>query len=226
MPGFFFVSRSGGTDLPSLKVSCAGELPVRGGIVPLAELVAVAERLVDHQLSVVAERDLHALQRPGRGAFEVDAVFRVPRAVAGTLELVLRAQPPRRAAEVRANSEQRIDRGAGAHDPHALALHPLLGYVAHRIFDRVAGLERSGRLEQHAREEHAQDRQAGGGETGEDRAPGGERKQVAPCPDAVTALRLGYPWVAAGHELPSERAPKKSVLPVTNRAGGSRRGKA
>src|SRR5207302_4909022 len=84
---------------PSLEVSCAGELHVRGGIVPLPQLVPVAERLVDYQLSVVAERDLHPLQRPGRGAFEIDAVLGVARAVARTLELVLRSQPARRAAQ-------------------------------------------------------------------------------------------------------------------------------
>src|SRR6266851_704199 len=98
MPGFFFVSMSGGTFRPLARMSCAGELHVGVGIVPLAQLVPVAERLVDHQLAVVAERDLHPLQRPGRGAFEVDAVLGVARAVAGAFELVLGAQPARRAA--------------------------------------------------------------------------------------------------------------------------------
>src|SRR5438309_7102006 len=210
MPGFFFGSRSGGTSLPSLKVSCAGELHVRGGIVPLAELVPVTERLVDDQLSVVAERDLDALERPRRGTFEVDAVLRVARAVARTLELVLRPQPPRRAAEMRADPEQRIDGGAGAHDPDPLALHPLLGDVADGVFDGIAGLEGGGRLEEDARKEHAQDREPSRGEAGEDCSRGGQREQVAPCPDAVTALRLGYSWVAAGHRAPFAKGAKKS----------------
>src|SRR5437588_11386187 len=85
--------------------SSSGVLHVRVGIVPLANLVAVAERLVDGELAVVAERDLDALQRPGRRSVAVDAVLRVPRAVAGALELVLGAEPALRAAEVRADPD-------------------------------------------------------------------------------------------------------------------------
>src|SRR5919108_2103540 len=147
MPGFFFVSRSGGTDLPSPDPSGAGELHVGVRVVPLAELVPIAECLVDEELPVVAERDLHALERARSGSFEVDAVLRVPRAVARALELVLRREPARRAPQVRADAEERIDRRAGADDPDALALHPLLRDVADRVLGGQAGLERGGGLE-------------------------------------------------------------------------------
>src|SRR5207253_10854196 len=102
--------------------SCPGLLHVRVGIPPLSNLVAVAERLVDDELAVVAERELDAIQLSARRAFEVDAVLRVPRSVAGALELVLGAEPARRAAEVRADAEQRVKRSLGAHDPDALRL--------------------------------------------------------------------------------------------------------
>src|SRR2546427_10606521 len=135
--------------------SSSGELCVRVRIVPLAQLVAVADRLVDEALAVVAERDLHPLERSGRRAFEVDAVLRVPRPVAGTLELVLGAEPARRTAEVRADAEQRIEPVLRAHDPDALRLHPLLGDVAHRGLGGVARLEAGRGLEEDPREEKA-----------------------------------------------------------------------
>src|SRR5438445_13800050 len=112
--------------------SSSGELCVRVRIVPLAQLVAVAERLVDDELAVVAERDLHPLERSGRRAFEVDAVLRVPRPVAGTLELVLGAEPARRTAEVRADAEKRIEPVLRAQHPNPRTLHTPLGYDTHR----------------------------------------------------------------------------------------------
>src|SRR5207245_11530339 len=183
--------------------SSSGVLHVRVGIVPLAKLVPVAERLVDDELAVVAERDLDALQRPGRRAFEVDALLRVPRAVAGALELVLGAEPARRAAEVRADAEQRVKRTLRAHDPDALRLHPLLGDVAHRVLGRIARLEAGRRLEEDAGEEKAEDRAARGREAGEDRAPTREGEDVAPRPDEVSALGFGDAWIAARHSTPS-----------------------
>src|SRR3989442_254874 len=242
--------------------SSSGELCVRVRIVPLAQLVAVAERLVDDELAVVAERDLHPLERSGRRAFEVDAVLRVPRPVAGaldlsvlilavgqvltgadvhfdapppglpervklplgrsgrrafevdavlrvprpvagTLELVLGAEPARRTAEVRADAEQRIEPVLRAHDPDALRLHPLLGDVAHRVLGGVARLEAGRGLEEDPREEKAEDGAARGGEAGEDRAPTREGEDVAPRPDEVSALCFGDAWIPAGHSTPS-----------------------
>src|SRR6185369_10828249 len=75
----------------------AGELEVRAGLGPLAQLLAELHRLVDQDLPVVGADDLHALQRAGRRALEVGAVAPEAGAVAGALELVLRAQPARRA---------------------------------------------------------------------------------------------------------------------------------
>src|SRR6202012_1254688 len=101
----------------------------------------VAERLVDDELAVVAERDLHPLERARRRPFEVDAVLGVAGAVAGALELVLRAEPARGAAEVGADPEQRVEVALRPHDPDPLALHPLLAHVADGVLGRIAGLE-------------------------------------------------------------------------------------
>src|SRR5258708_20301238 len=83
--------------------SGSGVFHVGGRIVPLAQLVAIAESLVDDELAVVAQGDLHPLQRSRRRAFEVDAVLGAPPAVAGALELVLGSQPARRAAVIPPN---------------------------------------------------------------------------------------------------------------------------
>src|SRR5437016_3417373 len=92
-----------------LVESGAGILEESGGIFPLPQFVSISECLIDEDLSVVGQADPHPLQRARRGAFEVDAVLGVARAVAGTLELVLRAQPARGAAEVRADAQQRVE---------------------------------------------------------------------------------------------------------------------
>src|SRR5260221_9632157 len=119
--------------------SGSGVLHVGARIVPLSELVAVTESLVDNELPVVGEHDLDSLERPRRGPFEVDAVLGVARAVAGALELVLGAEPARRAAEVRADAEQRVDLVRHAHDPDALRLAPRFRDVADGVLGRVAG---------------------------------------------------------------------------------------
>src|SRR5207302_3055889 len=183
--------------------SSSGERCGRVRIVPLAQLVSVAERLVDDELAVVPERDLHPLERSGGRAFEVDAVLRVPRPMTGALELVLGAEPARSTAEVRADAEQRIEPVLRAHDPDALRLHPLLGDVAHRVLGGVARLEAGRRLEEDAGEEKAEDRAARGREAGEDRAPTREGEDVAPRPDEVSALCFGDAWIAARHSTPS-----------------------
>src|SRR5205807_8984628 len=127
-------------------------------------------------------------------------------------------EPARRAAEVRADSQESVEIVFGADDPDALALHPLLRDLAHRVLGRIAGLEAGGRLEEHAREEHAQDSSARHREAGEDRAPAGEREEVSAGPDEVPALALGDAWVAAGHGCFSSRW--KRQLPDTKGAVG------
>src|SRR3954469_11661543 len=205
IPGFLGVGRFSATrGFPSgvLGTLGAGVLHESCRIVPLPELVPVPERLVDDELAVVAEADLHPLERAGRRPFEVDAILRVSRPVARALELALRSEPARGAAEVGADPEQRVEAAVGAHDPDALTLHPLLAHFADGVLGGVAGLEGGGRLEEDAREEHAQDGEARGAEAGEDRAPGGEREEVAAGPDAVPALRLRNAGISAGHRSP------------------------
>src|SRR5688572_6612516 len=71
-------------------------------IVPLPEFLPEDPALVDHQKAVFDSYG-EALQGPGGGAFEVDAVDVVPRAVAGALELLVAGQPARHAAQVGAD---------------------------------------------------------------------------------------------------------------------------
>src|SRR5262249_10697838 len=105
--------------LLSTRVS---DLDERLGVGPVAALVLELLALVDDDLAVLADADGPALQRPRRGALEVDAAHLEAGAVAGALELLLALQPVRRAAEVRAGGAQRVDDAAGAHDPEVLVL--------------------------------------------------------------------------------------------------------
>src|SRR5471032_355779 len=181
-------------------------------VVPLTQLVAITEGLIDDELAVVAERDLNSLERPRRRSFEVDSVFGVARAVAGALELVLGAKPARRAAEMGADAEQRIEAAVRAHDPDALALHPLFADVADGVFGRIARLEAGGRLEEDAREEQANDGATGDAKAGENCTPAGQRSEVTPRPDEVTAFGFGDAWISAGHLAPSLRPQEEGVF--------------
>src|SRR5581483_4735467 len=79
------------------------------GVGPLTEFFLELAALVDDELPVLADGDGPALQRPGRGALEVDAGDLEAGAVAGAFEFLLRLQPVRRAAEVRAGGAQGVD---------------------------------------------------------------------------------------------------------------------
>src|SRR4051812_7865704 len=89
------------------------------GLAPLALFLLELHRLVHQDLAVVREHDARALEGPGRRAFEVDSGHVEAAAVAGTLELVLGRQPVGRAAEVRADRDQRVEASGLAHDPDA-----------------------------------------------------------------------------------------------------------
>src|SRR3954470_10180779 len=78
-------------------------------LVPLALLEKVLHALVDEDLTVLRTRDAEPFERPRRRALEVDPGLVEAAAVAGTLELVLRREPPRRAPEMRALRKQRVD---------------------------------------------------------------------------------------------------------------------
>src|SRR6185295_14542771 len=89
------------------------------GVFPLAQLPLELLRLVDDDLAVVrADEDAGALGRPRSRPLEVDAALVVAAAVARALELVLRLQPRRRAAEMGADGDQRVDPPLVVDDPH------------------------------------------------------------------------------------------------------------
>src|SRR5262249_47530274 len=117
-------------------------------------------------------------------------------AVARALELVLRREPPRRAAEMRALREQRVETFLGADDPHALVLLVLLAHLADREVGREAGLERRRRLE-----EDAWERGADGGEQRDARerredAPGEAAENIPSRPEAPELRALAGALVA------------------------------
>ena len=89
--------------------------------------------LVDDQLAVVADGELKAVERPRRRSFEVQAGLKKAAAVAGTFEFVLRGEPARRAAQVGALGENRINAGLFADDPDALVLLILFADFADRV---------------------------------------------------------------------------------------------
>ncbi len=119
------------------------------GIVPLPQLPLELLRLVDDDLAVVgADVDAGALERPGGRPFEVDAALVEPAAVAGALELVLRVEPVRRAAEVGADGDQGVDPPAVVDDPDAVLVHePRVHHPGLEVLG-LAHLEARGRLEE------------------------------------------------------------------------------
>src|SRR3954451_9176300 len=95
----------------------ASDLQERAGLRPVAFFVEVLDALVDHELPVFRERDAQALERPRRRTLEGDAGPIEAAPVTGTLDLLLGRQPARRAPEVRALREQRVEPFLGADDP-------------------------------------------------------------------------------------------------------------
>src|SRR2546426_6828774 len=182
-------------------------------LVPLALLVEVLHTLVDHELPVLGARDAQPLERPRRRTLEVDARLVEAAAVAGALELVLGREPARRAAEMRALGEQRVDALLRADDPDALVLLVLLADLADHVVGRKPGLEARGWLEEHAREGRADDaEQRDAGERAED-APGEAAEDIAARPQgpelgalpgallALQALLLTSPGRESGFVL-------------------------
>src|SRR5437762_4096718 len=78
---------------------------------PLPQLFLEVATLVDQNLAVIGQHDARAFERARRRAFEVDAAQVVAAAVARTLELVFRRQVVRRAPEMRADRDERIEAG-------------------------------------------------------------------------------------------------------------------
>src|SRR5262249_15205421 len=112
------------------------------GLVPLAFLVEVLDALVDDELPVFALGDAHPFERPGGRPLEVDTAVVEAASVARTLELVLRRQPARGAAEVCALREDGVDALRFADDPHPLVLLELGAHLTDGEVAREARLER------------------------------------------------------------------------------------
>src|SRR4051794_25209471 len=101
---------------------------------------SVGDRLVDHDLTVVGDRELETLHGARRGAFEVGRddlptarISAVTRAVAGALELILGVQIPRRTPKVRADGADGDEAIVEAREPEAVGADPLVGDRAWRI---------------------------------------------------------------------------------------------
>src|SRR5271157_3116797 len=137
-----------------------------------AGLHPVDNRLVHDELPVVADVDLEPVHRPRRWAFKVESADVVARAVAGALELLLGLEPSRRASEVRALGEDRVEASLGADDPGAKVLLVLLADLADHVVAGKAGLELRGGKEQHPRKRRADRRK---------QAECGEHPETAPA---------------------------------------------
>src|SRR5439155_17105822 len=167
----------------------------RARLGPLALLVEVLDALVDEQLSVLGPRDPQPLEGARRRSLEVDAGLVEAAPVARALELVLGREPARRAAEVRALGEDRVEPRLGTDDPDALVLLELLAHLADRVVGGQPGLERRRRGEQHARERRADGgEQRDARERGED-APPEASEHVAPRPQSPERRALPHPLV-------------------------------
>src|SRR6266436_3462433 len=99
----------------------------------------VHDRFVDHQLSVVADGYFESIHRARRRSFKVESADVVARAMARTLELLLRLQPSRRASEMSALGEDRVKAGLGADDPGAEILLEFFADLANHVVVGQAG---------------------------------------------------------------------------------------
>ena len=77
---------------------------------------------VDDKLTIIAKSDLKTVQRSRRRTFKIQSGFEKSAAVARALEFGFCGKPPRRAAEMSAFGEDRVDSSLFADDPDALIL--------------------------------------------------------------------------------------------------------
>src|SRR5271163_3187889 len=150
---------------PSLRAvskSLSGELQDALGMLFVgidAGFHRVHDRLVDHQLAVVADVDLESIHRARRRTFEVHSADVIARAVARALEFLLRLEPPRRASEMRALGEDRVEARLGADDPGAEILLVFFADFADHVVIREAGLEFRRWQKEHARKRRSHRRE-------------------------------------------------------------------
>ena len=77
---------------------------------------------VDDKLTIVTDGNLKTVQRPRRRTFKIQAGFKKSAAVTGAFEFRFSGKPARRAAEMSAFREHRVNSGLFPHDPDALIL--------------------------------------------------------------------------------------------------------
>src|SRR5581483_1287193 len=149
--------------------------------------------LVHQQLPVLADPDLEAIERPRRRPLEIETALVVAAAVARALEFVFGVKPARRAAKMRAFGKKRVEAFVFAHDPDAVILLEFVADLAGRVVCRKTGLERGGRLEQHARKGRAQKSQQRKNSEKAEAAPADAAEKIAPAPDtALFPLHLRF----------------------------------
>src|SRR5208282_5503039 len=156
----------------------------------------VHDRLIDHQLSVVANVDLESIHRARRRPFEVESTDVVARAVARTFELLLGLQPSRGASQMGAFGEDGVETRLGANDPGAEVLLVLFTHFANHVIVRQAGLEFRGRQKEHARKRRANRREQTDQRECTEPRPSEHAQKIAPAPQRaelgifLVALRL------------------------------------
>src|SRR5260370_32543543 len=104
-------------------------------------LHGVDDRLIDHQLPIVANRYLESIHRARRRSFEVQTADVIAGPVAWALELLFRLEPSRSASEMRALGEDRVQAGLGADNPGAEILLVFLADFTDYVIVRQARLE-------------------------------------------------------------------------------------
>jgi hypothetical protein len=106
---------------------------------------------VDYELTIVAKSDLKTVQRPRRRTFKIQSGFKKSAAVARALEFGFCGKPPRRAAEMSAFGEDRVNSSVFSNNPYALILLVFFADFADGIVRRRACFESRRWLEQHTR---------------------------------------------------------------------------
>src|ERR1017187_6701604 len=145
----------------------------------------VHDRLIDHQLSVVANINLESIHRARRRPFEVESGDVIARAVARTFELLLGLQPSRRASQMGAFGEDRVETRLGADDPGAEILLELLAHFANHVIIRQAGLEFRWRQKEHARKRRANRREQADQRECTESRPSEHTQKIAPTPQCA-----------------------------------------
>src|SRR5208337_2542932 len=124
-----------------------------------------------------------------RRPFEVVSTDVIARAMARTLELLLRLQPSRRASQVSALGEDRIETRLGANDPGAEILLELFAHLANHVIVRQAGLELRWRQKEHARKRRANRREQTDQRECTETRPSEHAQKIAPAPQCA---ELGF----------------------------------